>query len=796
MKSDTHSSRSSSENLSPERAFLDAMQAAVVAGSADNLDLLTATARRAFNPDGIPDSLKTLSQWTCWHYQGKGNRKPTKPPIDARTGRYASSKDPSTWSTFDAALARFHADSTIAGLNLILTADDQIVAIDIDDYGDSPDPLAELALSWFSGTYAEKSPSGGLHIFAIGECPGKSVQKAGIFEVKRALTVTGDRIEGHAANLTEQQAGIDLYHRHCLRDEPLPGIDDDDGYGEPPPDDCLSFICPQCGAAAEWPDCERCGYDLTQAQQPDPTDTKKNIGSPPPAFPFVSVGTVDYARRLELALTNSTISALYHGDISAYGDRSRAEQALALRLLTFANGDTAVVADWLNGSQCGKWLERSKDSDVYRRNTLAAALREWDRKPFIDPRQPDIDHGRLLAEALLKGRDKAGHSDRTQAGHEPPDTGQAGTTGTDRENPLFVPVSRFIGTPAPPQWTVRKWLPAASMVVLFGEPGCGKSFLAVDWCCHVATGQEWNGNRVKQGAVLYIAGEGHYGLRRRFATWQQQHGVIPDTLYISERAVTLDPAGAKTVFKAVGSIDEIPVLIVVDTLSSVIAGDENNAVDMNAFLTVLKKLLVGTAATILVVHHTGHGSKDRARGHSSLKAALDAEFRAERCDESGTLTCTKPKDMEPPPPLSFELTQVELPDAWRDPEEPDEAVTSCIFTVTGNADGKPGKARELPASQKIAMTALHTALVAEGGTFAGQFAVHIDAWRKATYDGGIADTQVAKKKAFQRIRTALLASGDVKCNDDLYWFADTGKQNSASLLNTAKRKQQAANADS
>ncbi len=42
----------------------------------------------------------------------------------------------------------------------------------------------------------------------------------------------------------------------------------------------------------------------------------------------------------------------------------------------------------------------------------------------------------------------------------------------------------------------------------------------------------------------------------------------------------------------------------------------------------------------------------------------------------------------------------------------------------------------------------------------------------------------------------MTASGDVKCNDDLYWFADAGKQNSASLLNTAKRKQQEANADS
>ena len=203
-----------------------------------NLDLLTATARLAFNPDGIPDSLKTLSQWTCWRYEDKGNGKPTKPPIDARTGRYASSKDPATWSTFDAALARFNADSTIAGLNIVLTAADPIALIDIDDYGDSPDPLAALALSWFAGTYAEKSPSGGLHIFALGQSPVGGRKTNGIFEVKRALTVTGERIEGHAADLTGQQAGIDLYHRHCLCGEPLPVTGQ-----QPAPDfmDCLLY---------------------------------------------------------------------------------------------------------------------------------------------------------------------------------------------------------------------------------------------------------------------------------------------------------------------------------------------------------------------------------------------------------------------------------------------------------------------------------------------------------------------------------------------------------------------------
>lgn len=685
----------------------------------------------------------------------------------------------------------------------MLAKGDGLVFIDIDDRGQVQNELAATALGWFTGTYAETSPSGGFgaHIICRGALPGKQGTKHGIFEAythlsSRYLTFTGQRLVGHSEAVTAQSDALDALYRYCLTEPPEPPDLVSDG-------DCLTTTCPRCGAAAEYPDCEACGFDFTQ---PDTTGQSADIpsqtqegGVRPVSPPPVSVG-FDAAYRLQKALLNAEVRALYAGDTGKYGDRSSAELALCLRLMRFADGDTGTVGDWMNGSGCGKWLQRDRDTDAYRSNTLTAAATKWDGVCFVD----DREQARTLAERLLKGqREKAGQDDR-DTGHsgvspgsvrEPgeDDEPNSGTGGQQRDNPLFVPVSRFVGTPAPPQWTVRKWLPAASLVVLFGEPGCGKSFLAVDWCCCVASGKEWNGNRVKQGAVLYVAGEGHYGLRRRFAVWQQEHGTVPDTLYISERAVTLDATGAKAVFDAVGQVPEIPVFIVVDTLSSVIAGDENNAVDMNAFLSILKKLLEGTGATLLVVHHTGHGSKERARGHSSLKAALDAEFRAERCEGQGTLTCTKPKDMEPPQPLAFELDVVELPEAWRDPEEPDDPVTSCVFKVTGQRDGGGTRQRKPPASQVIALRALHTALVKEGGTHNGQFGVHIDAWRKAAYDGGIADGPDAKKKAFQRTRTALIEAGDVKCNEDIYWLADAGKQSSASLQNAENRKQKAAN---
>jgi hypothetical protein len=343
----------------------------------------------------------------------------------------------------------------------------------------------------------------------------------------------------------------------------------------------------------------------------------------------------------------------------------------------------------------------------------------------------------------------------------------------------------------PPQWLIKRFVSADSLTTLFGSPGCGKSFVAIDMACCIASGQEWNGNRTATGQVLYIAGEGHVGFARRLTAWESVHGAIPaNRLFVSTRSIAFNAAGLQDVLDAIKELSDVPVLIVIDTLATVIDGNENDAADMARFIRALKAMQVRTQAAVLVVHHTGHGDKSRARGHSSLNGAIDTELKLERTDGNGTLTCTKQKDGEEPKPVGYALTQAVI-----GTDEDGDPITSCTVNYCV-AEASDGAKRKPPASQVIALRALHTAMVEEGGTFAGQFAVHIDHWRKAAYDGGIADTPDGRQKAFVRSRKELVASGEVKCNEDLYWFADAGKQNSASLLNTAKRKQQAANADS
>lgn len=737
-------------------------------------------------PDYIPPELREIPSWVVWRYQQRGNDW-TKPPFQPN-GRLAKSNDAATWTTFDEALAAYQT-GRFDGIGWNVSGD--ITGIDLDDVigadGDI-DPRASAILDRFAGTYCELSPSGsGYRIFAIGQFPVAGKKIGDWLEVYREgspryLTLTGHAIAAEA--VTAQQAALDWLYQTCIAKPDSAGApDDDDGWCWPPPDeyaDALSCVCPSCGRAAEYPDCEHCGHRF---DEPKP-DQSLAAAAPLP----VSVRNDD---RLALALRNTSIAALYAGSIEGYPSRSEAVLGLALKMMTFADGDTAQVAAWLDGSGCERW---HNDSPANRERVLTLAASRWDGQRF-EARNGDVEHGAAILASLMRNR-TAQTAAQTAQTQEEEAAGHAGTSpghqrDTSEKEPLFIPVEQFIGNPTPPAWTVKRYLPAASLCVIFGESTAGKSFLAIDWACCIAAGKVWNGQPVKQGTVVYIAGEGHYGLKRRFAAWQSVNGAIPpDTLHVNETTLVLTPEGAKAVAKAIGVIPGVPVFVVVDTLATLLAGDENSGSDMSTFLSYLKKLIEGTGATLVVVHHTGHGDKTRGRGHSSLKCALDVEYRLERTDGIGTLTCTKPKDFDPPRPLGYELQVVELPDTYRDPDEPDEPVTSCVFAVTGEpTDTGRGKARKLPAGQAIALRALQAALTDHGGTYSGQFGVHIEDWRKAAYRDGIAEGEAhAKKVAFQRARQALLASGHVRCADDIYWLADPGQQSAAALLNTQKRK--------
>jgi AAA domain/DnaB-like helicase N terminal domain len=238
----------------------------------------------------------------------------------------------------------------------------------------------------------------------------------------------------------------------------------------------------------------------------------------------------------------------------------------------------------------------------------------------------------------------------------------------------FTWVQDFCALPPKQSWLIRNYLEPDTLCVLFGDSQAYKSFLAIDWACHIATGQEWCGCQTKPGIVLYIAGEGGNGLRKRFRAWFEYHHEPMRNVAISTVPLALcDPANVTELIARIkalmAAMPGTPLLIVLDTLNTHFGdGDENSTADMRKFLNGIRQLRMATGATLLVVHHVGHADKGRIRGSISLHQGIDWEYRLERStsteSQTTTLTCTKPKDAEKPAPLSWTLETVSLP--WAD----------------------------------------------------------------------------------------------------------------------------------
>lgn len=234
--------------------------------------------------------------------------------------------------------------------------------------------------------------------------------------------------------------------------------------------------------------------------------------------------------------------------------------------------------------------------------------------------------------------------------------------------PTLVSASALVTCMRPPDWLIRDLIERDAIGTVIGEPGTCKSFIAGDIGLCVAADHDYHGHPVKQGVVVYVVGEGRSGIARRVKAWALHHDVDLDGIpfYITTAPVRfLNREEAEGLRTAVLNIagDRRVALVIVDTLARNFgSGDENSTKDMGQFLDHLTDCVrVPLGATVLVVHHVGHGDKSRARGASALFGGVDFEYRAEKPgDGIVMMRATKMKDAELPAPITFRTVRVDL----------------------------------------------------------------------------------------------------------------------------------------
>jgi DNA-binding transcriptional ArsR family regulator len=247
--------------------------------------------------------------------------------------------------------------------------------------------------------------------------------------------------------------------------------------------------------------------------------------------------------------------------------------------------------------------------------------------------------------------------------------------------PVFNPMSMAGLIAMPPKlWLIHNIIGAGDLAMIYGSPGCGKTFVVIDMIFSACLGGQFARRFDVAGSldatgplnVAYCSGEGNGGLPVRFAAAAQHYGVtdvpnftffaITPQLYESEDVIHIDSiitfVNEWKARQDAGQAQPLHILFI-DTLHSATVGaDENSAKDMGVVLNSAKYATQKLGCAVVLVHHTNKGGTAE-RGSSAMRGAMDAMIEVRRISETGSkavIHCAKLKDGEEWKDQTFDLS--------------------------------------------------------------------------------------------------------------------------------------------
>jgi len=185
-------------------------------------------------------------------------------------------------------------------------------------------------------------------------------------------------------------------------------------------------------------------------------------------------------------------------------------------------------------------------------------------------------------------------------------------------------VADLAGDQSELQWVIEGVLPAASLIMLAGEPKkARKTLTAMRLGLDVAQGLPFLGTmKTHSRRVVYTFLED--GMKRGARRFRHL-GVDPILHENVAMAATFGAASYWSIHERISTTED-PIVWVIDPLAELMVhnkvSDENNANEVTNFLRPLRELCQSKGHTIILVHHFRKAG-DRARGSSALEAAVD-----------------------------------------------------------------------------------------------------------------------------------------------------------------------------
>jgi hypothetical protein len=330
----------------------------------------------------------------------------------------------------------------------------------------------------------------------------------------------------------------------------------------------------------------------------------------------------------------------------------------------------------------------------------------------------------------------------------------------------------------PPEWLIQGLLPERGLIVPFGPPKSGKTFIVLSMCLHIAAGQDWFGHPVKQGAVVYIAGEGSGGLQIRLRAMRAAYQIgVDEPFFAITRAVNFRLAGEVAALAAAirATVGGLPVrMVVIDTLARAMPGaDENSAQEVGLVIAGCDALRDTLGCSTMPIHHSGKDETRGARGTSALRGAWDTALEIAGSGKRATMTVADQKEAEAGRRMAFRMDEVPVGIGRT------SLVPRLDETPETDRDNRDMSRRDIGGQTGIALQVLRDVLAGPEAAIVPWFSgmpdgditgLHIETWRRKFYEKMPSVSQESRKKAFQRAVEKLTKDRFIGVRDPWVWL--------------------------
>lgn len=184
----------------------------------------------------------------------------------------------------------------------------------------------------------------------------------------------------------------------------------------------------------------------------------------------------------------------------------------------------------------------------------------------------------------------------------------AGATG-----PLILSAAQFVAGFVPPEYLIDGMVQQGYLYSLTARTGHGKTAVGLYLAQCVARGQHVKDRAVKQGSVLFLAGENPDDIRARYLVLADAHGFDADQAPIHFIAGVIDIAAClQRIHAEAASLPDLS-LVIVDTAAAYFKGDDGNSnVQQGEYARLLRQLtfLPGKPAVIVPSHPVKNAHKE------------------------------------------------------------------------------------------------------------------------------------------------------------------------------------------